>query len=205
MEYHSTRRLRWEKPELYPIQSALMSCGSEIRRAYDVYVNSVGSVGFTISFETASYSARLLRARQCTSILDLGSGFSSYVTRQYARNADYSVICTSVDTENLWLERTRQFLESYKMKPTNLVKTEKVRDGSFDLIFSDSSGDRNTIIKQFIPFLNKNGIIIFDDMQDKQLRIFAEDLCADNGLTMYSIRNFTRDYTGRFARIATRK
>jgi len=190
---------------LYPIKTALTSCGSEIRPAYDVYVNNVGSVGYTISFETASYLAWLLRAKRCNSILDLGSGFSSYITRQYASAAEYSVICTSVDTENLWLKRTGQFLKLYKMKTTNLVKPENVCDGSFDLIFSDSSGDRNAIIKQFIPFLNKNGIVIFDDMHDKPLRIFAEALCEENGLTMYSIRNFTHDYTGRFARIAIKQ
>ena len=114
-----------------------------------------------VSLELASFLLFLAETVHPARILDLGSGFSSFVLRQ-VRGA--SVL--SVDDDANWLERTSEYLREKKCEDSNLALWNEVVQRSpepYDLIFHDLAlvEQRRATLPRVLEW--SKGWIVLDD------------------------------------------
>ena len=76
-------RLRRRFPELANYENQSRELTDKLRPAYEEYVASISTPDSAISLEIAALALILCRMRRPRRILDLGSGFSSWVFRYY--------------------------------------------------------------------------------------------------------------------------
>jgi predicted O-methyltransferase YrrM len=170
---------------------------------YDRYVRDVSSPHMAASWESARYLRELCEAVGARRVLDLGSGFSSVVLRDYAASKrDVAVV--SVDDSPEWLERTRDFLSehSYATDELQVWSDFAVAPGEpFDLVFHDlaSGALRESAMSVAVRCLAPRGVIVFDDAHHSGHRRAAERTAREAGLATYSLYRWTRDGIGRFA------
>src|SRR6267142_6473870 len=94
-----------------------------IKKVYEEYTTSVSTPIATISLELAFVIWFLLNKRRPKLIVDLGSGFSSYLFRLYQDRCKYSDDACEVfscDDNSFWLERTKLFLKSKSLSVKGL-------------------------------------------------------------------------------------
>ncbi len=163
-----------------------------IRKAYEEYITTVSDPRWAISLELSSYLLKYIKNHKPKRILDLGSGFSSYILSQ----SDTDV--WSVDIEEDWLEKTRQFLAKHDVSQENLVLLEDFEfERGYDLIFIDIGHayvDRHPLFEEIERHCS--GVIIFDDIHIQDYRVKVKKYFGD-----YGIENLheTVDKYGRYA------
>jgi predicted O-methyltransferase YrrM len=202
-------RLLAAHPALVPSETEWATLSAELLPAYDTYVANVSTPGMAVSLETAAYLYHLCRATSATSVLDLGSGFSSYVLRRYASEAPHPVTVTSVDDDPEWLERTADFLREWGCDSKKLVKWPEYQalpTGPHRVVFHDlARGElRETAMRLATDQVSPDGVIVFDDAQHlgHRHRMYAEGSRA--GLQLYSLRQRTLDSIDRWAVLGVR-
>jgi predicted O-methyltransferase YrrM len=193
-------RLRRAHPRLVPEPSA----HRELRARYDEYVAEVSTAGMAMSWKSATYLLHLCYATAPRRALDLGSGFSSYVLRQYAATARQEVAVVSVDDSEAWLARTGDFLAAHGAEEGELRSwSEFAADPGepFDVIFHDLAGGglRNAGAGVAVGALAPRGVLLFDDTHDASHRAAARRVARDAGLAAYSLYRWTHDAYGRFS------
>ena len=178
----------------------------QMKSVYERYIREISCDLAAVSWETAHFLYTIAKIRRCRKILDLGSGFSSYVLRTYAMNAHNGVCVHSIDDDNFWLGKTKLFLADYGVPLDHLTTWECFKENNqfkFDLIFHDL-GNMETRAKS-LPFvlnlLEKGGVIVLDDMHKTPYRYFAKKEVRKAGLSLYSIRKHTLDKFSRFSGI----
>jgi predicted O-methyltransferase YrrM len=155
------------------------------------YVTNYSESAHAMSWELTEYFQRLLKSLNPKRILDLGSGWSSYVFR--TSNADVY----SIDTDPKWMEVTRSFLKKYGVEDHNLYLLKDFKwEGEYDLIFHDMSipEERPQLFKKMRD--HSSGFIVVDDMQfhdyrDQVEKFFNKDIILD-------LLNETYDDLGRY-------
>jgi predicted O-methyltransferase YrrM len=192
------RRLRREHPRLVPGDASFPA----LRSHYERYVREVSTAEMAVSWETAAYLRHLCEALRPARVLDLGSGFSSLVLRDYAAAA-----VVSGDDDAQWLERTRAFLEEEGHAEGELRlwrDFESAPGEPFDLIFHDLAGGRlrETAAPLAVRCLSTRGVIVFDDAHHLGHRRAAQRAAREAGLAAYSLYHWTHDAIGRFALLA---
>ena len=105
------RRLQRRFPPLAGTE-ILAEATERLRPVFDEYVTSVSVPMAALSLETSALATVLCEITRPHRILDLGSGFSSYVFRRYAATASPQAEVWSIDDSPHWLEKTRGFLAS---------------------------------------------------------------------------------------------
>lgn len=102
-----------------------------LREAYELYKRTV-SESYPIGLRFSHYLLELMKQVKPKRILDLGSGWSSYLLR---------LGCTEVwsaDHDRAWLEKTRGFLRRFGMEDDRLIMIEDVSwDLQYDIILID--------------------------------------------------------------------
>ena len=175
-----------------------------------LYVREISTADMAISLESAAF---LLAFAHCVSpkrIVDLGSGFSSYVLRLYASQASSDTRTYSVDDDSAWLKRTEEFLISEKVSTDDLCDWSDFADQKepkFDLILHDmgSMETRANTLDIVIGLLAPGGAIILDDMHKIDYNAHARRRVREAGLELFSLRKLTADGFQRFAELAIRK
>jgi predicted O-methyltransferase YrrM len=197
-------RLRQRLPFVgdYPNRRAAMR--AQLSGAYSEYVATVSPDPIAISLPLAVFLGVLCDGARPSAILDLGSGFSSYVFRAYARahGAGPEPLVLSVDQSRLWLDQTGAFLERHQLDRgrlstwDELVSDDGARvDGApFDLILQDIAtlGDRLRMLDLVIGACRVGGMIVIDDMHVPSYRRALVRELDRRGLTHFSLRAFTR-------------
>lgn len=160
--------------------------------AYIIYCQTVSKRSMAISIETAAYIAYLadhLNPVAC----DLGSGFTSFALRKFAKNV------TSVDDNAEWLRRSKRFSRSYRVDTDNFVLWDDLdKTSRFGLLVNDfSSGEiRNASFP--VSFAMCSGPIVCDDagsIHHDPIRQAA----VDAGRALVDISVQTVDIIGRYA------
>lgn len=201
-------RLRMGSPELVPTERELATVSAELVDAYTDYVQTVSEAEHAVSLQTAAYLLFLCRTQEAERVLDLGSGFSSYVLQHYADTAPYPVTAYHVDTDPVWGERTTAFAERYGVA----VRVESWSDfigivhGPFDIVFHDLAGGdtRNETMPYASSLVMWGGLIVFDDCHHDGHRDNARAVCARDGLQWFSLHRQTSDTFSRFAAIGVK-
>lgn len=177
--------------------------GEAIVGPYVDYCLNYSRRGMAISIETATFLAYVCSATKARRVLDLGSGFTSYVLRCVADEA------VSVDDSPEWLARTGDFLTEYKVPVTGLkLWGDWVSDPGdpYDVIIHDYSAGkkREAAMWNAAANLAPGGVLIFDDAQHDSHRAEMLKVAACHRLRMVDIREVTEDEVHRYALMAVK-
>jgi hypothetical protein len=139
--------------------------------------------------------------------LDLGSGFSSFAFRFYARMADHPCLVHTVDDDEAWLNRTRGFLSHEGLAPQGLFPWSQFENGGhsdYTLVLHDLGRmpRRMATVEFAVSRLAPSGTLVLDDMHKPHYAPAAEAACARAGLRVVALRELTLDRFGRFASLA---
>ena len=166
------------------------------------YTEWVSSPDMTMSLELAGLLAALRVVMRPERIVDLGSGFSSYVLR---RSRPRSSVVYSVDDSDEWLTATERFLGSKEVATEGLITWDRFlaeRLGGFDLILYDlgSMRTREDQLGRAADALRDGGVMVLDDCHKTGYRRAVRALVDDRpSLTLFDLKNLTRDGYGRYA------
>lgn len=148
----------------------------------------------------------LCKALRPRTLVDLGSGFSSFVFRYYALNAGEKVTVWSVDDSSEWLERTREFILRHKLNVDNLTTWDDFEDGKkakFDIVLPDLGVTevRVMTLKKALSLARPGGIVVLDDIHHPWYRSYAIWVLSSLKLSYYRLSSpsWTRDKFGRYS------
>jgi predicted O-methyltransferase YrrM len=186
-------------PALRGFRRGYCSIDAEMKAAFREYTGGVSFEGMPFSLESACLLWSLCEVTSPKRILDMGSGFSSYVYRRYQASARMKPEVWSVDESEEWLEKTREYLVSHELSDDNLFYLgdfQALEPGGFDLISLDLGPleERPDIFEKLVALLNPEGLILLDDMHGAEYRIeIARRLKAHDLVVGYSVRWLTLD------------
>jgi predicted O-methyltransferase YrrM len=218
LEFYTRRdaqRLAELFEELRNYRSLLAAGIPDMKHAYGKYVAAFSTPEMAVSLETSLFVYVLAKATRARRILDLGSGFSSYVLRLYSVDAGSDIVVYSVDDDKGWLARTREFLSLSRLREDLLLDWQafqQVTGVRFDLIFHDLGN--MTLRAQSLPFvislLDPRGVLVLDDMHKTGTGLevgyprLARRTVRQAGLSILSARQYTLDRYKRYCEIALR-
>lgn len=182
----------------------------ELRDAYEDYVANTSDAGAAVSFQLATLLVYICQTQNPRRLLDLGSGFSSFILRRYAATQNGAVSVTSIDDSGAWLEKTKAFLSARNVSTDRVITWEALRQDAgakdFDLVLNDFSNidTRLTILQDVVPWVKPGGLLILDDMHMLRYRAPIEKALESLGLKSFSLRRFCLDEIGRYPYLVIR-
>ncbi len=158
------------------------------------------------SLDLAGFLLAWCRCRHPGRIADLGSGFTSWLFRRWAREHGADVEVVSVDDDPAWLERSREFVADRGLEPGGFVGWPGFRaDGrAFDLVLWDY-GDVRTraeCMEEILGRVAAGGALVCDDVHKRRIARAAAALGRRRPVVSYSLRAYTLDRWGRYAWLA---
>jgi len=171
---------------------------------YDEYIHGVSSEIMSVSLELCLFLLSLCEFRRPGRILDLGSGFSSFLFRFYAAGADPEPEVWSVDDSTEWLEKTRSYLARNDLPVSNLLTWDAFisRDaGRFDLVLYDLGGFdfRRDSFSRVLESAGREAFLVVDDMHAAEYGRHVIHLLRRNDIPHFSVRTYTNDKYGRYS------
>jgi predicted O-methyltransferase YrrM len=200
------KRLATARPD---VSSALRATRDDaaLRAMYDQYVTEVSNWEWAVSWPTARTLDALCAALRPRRVLDLGSGFSTYVVCNCARRRGDEIEVVSADTSDDWLDKTRAFLgrEGLAAQLMPSRELDSLPSASFDLAFDDIGRieERASVIPTIVRVMKPGGVVVLDDMNVRGYRGEVGSLLSAAGWPLYSLRSATFDAKGRFAMLTT--
>lgn len=190
------------------VRAAMPRAQDALRADYDDYVANVSWSGMAVSLPTAALLRCLCEHLRPRTILDLGSGFSSAVLRQYAQGAGNATVI-SVDDDAAWLGRTREYLERRGLPADRLFTWPDFRAEPlqlFDFVFHDlgSVDTRRATLAAALDYVAPGGAAILDDLHKHRIESVARPIASAAGFKLVWVRELTLDEYGRFATWAQR-
>lgn len=169
---------------------------------YDEYTRLVSDPGWAVSLETSAMLFHLADQLNPTMMVDLGSGFSSFVLRLWA-STHSSCGVLSVDTDPAWLTKTRDHLHSRGLSAGNLRDWDTFRPFGVaaNLVFHDlaSGALRESAMPVAVASCAPGGVVVFDDMQHEGHREAALRVMEANDMYVLDLKQWTMDSIGRYA------
>lgn len=180
------------------------SIRDELIPSYTAYCGEVSEPAHALSLETGTFLMWLCRTRKPVTVADYGSGWSSVVLRLYGQESGATV--TSVDTDAVWLERTRTFLDGQNLDSGGLwlwddyIRTHLVHDLILHDLANGTTREQTMVdaAERLIP----GGVIVFDDAQHSSHHTAARQVCGRYGMRLMDVKELTVDRIGRFAAVA---
>lgn len=204
------RRLQKRLPALADYDQKAEAARQRLAEEHQRYVTSVSTEAAAASLETCVFLWVLCDALQPRRIADLGSGFSSYLFRTWAHQANAPVEVWSADDDPEWLARTAAFLQGHDLETRRLLSWEAFAAedrGTFDLVFHDlgSMPTRVRTFGQAILLAGEAGAVLLDDVHKrKKYRQFARDELLRLGRDSYDLKSLLQDRYGRYAWLVLR-
>jgi predicted O-methyltransferase YrrM len=136
-------------------------------------------------------------------VVDLGSGFTSFVLRTWA--ASSGAEAWSVDDSAEWLERTRAYLGEKGVSSERLLTWEQASGAGgprgFDLVLHDmgTMETRARTLEAALDLAAPGGVVILDDVHKPEYRAVAKAALEARQLPWYSLKPWTRDGICRYA------
>jgi len=201
------RRLRRRLDCFAAAEAGLVAAVAALREPWQTYVTSVSPAAMAASLEVCSLLLALARARRPARLLDLGSGFSSFVTRTFARETGGACRATSVDDSAEWLGRTGVFLRKQGLATDDMLTWEAFRSapsGPYDLVFHDLGNmqARAAALPHVLGQVAPGGIVVLDDMHKTRYPEQVRHACGNAGFEVHPVPTLTTDAFGRFAVLA---
>jgi hypothetical protein len=176
---------------------------------YNRYIKEVSVANMAASLELSASLLSMCQAANYKKLVDLGSGFTSFVLRYYAKS-HRDVEVYSVDDSKEWLEKTGEYLRTSDVGVERLMTFEDFINGKFsnfecivhDLNFVE---ERIKHVTRLLSLLSSKGILILDDMHKPDYRHQVLHKLKTEPFDVYELRELTIDSFGRYAMIASRK
>ena len=173
---------------------------------HNIYIKQISSVDMAMSLELANFIMNFCIEYKPKYLLDLGSGFSSFVFRLYQNNfKEMGVIVYSVDDDINWLVKTKDYLINKRLNIDYLFDLEEFKNFNlreyFDLILLDLNfvDVRKDYLTFSMNLLSKNGLLIVDDVHKVEFLREVKNATKINDFKLSNIKNSTVDKLGRFA------
>ena len=211
------RRERQDLRELAALKAALtgfddiatvaLEARVELEASWREYVTTVSSPIMAASLELSALILAIARIRRPRRVLDLGSGFTSYVLRSYAREAG-GVTAVTVDDDTAWLERTRVFLAADGLATDEMWIWDELSKSSpqtFQLVVHDLGTKvsvRAGALPRALELTARDGLLVLDDLHSGLYRNAAPGICRRAGRRFLPARMLSLDTYGRYAAIA---
>jgi predicted O-methyltransferase YrrM len=162
-----------------------------------------------MSLELAAFLLELCRRVDAGSVVDLGSGFSSYVLRLYASERPSTEV-KSVDSSADWLEKSRRFVSDQGLDAGNFVVWSdfdpQAETDSYDVVLHDL-GDmtlRTATLPQALVLARRGAYVVLDDVHKPGYRAYVRRLVSASSAWSIDIRAVTRDPIGRYSMLIRR-
>jgi len=145
----------------------------DIDKAYSEYVPAVSKAVYACSLPIAKYLWQLCEERKPKRLLDIGSGFSSYVLRAWAEANDAEH--WFIDSDAAWLDKTREFLMAQGLDWRHSATWGApglAGQAPFDLVFFDVSeiAARSWYLRKTLDVVADGGVLIADDANEPHYR-----------------------------------
>jgi len=193
------------------LKNQFNSSASILTNSYEYYTTTVSNPKMAVSLELAAFLSALCSTLNPRSILDLGSGYSTYIFSRYSQESNHSVKLWSVDDNTKWLAKTNTYLKKQKCHPTRLMHWltfEKMHLPKlpFELILYDlgTMSTRKRIFPYVLNHTKKGTIIIVDDVHMLDYQRLVRELIRNKVTQCYSLRSLTLDTYRRFAMLVIR-
>jgi len=202
-------RIKKSNP-FYKIDASLISRNMQLLKPYhSQYIREISTPDMAASLELAGTLLSICQANGYKKFADLGSGFSSFVLRYYAKSYP-DVEVYSVDDNNKWLEKTRNYLKSVGVTDSKLFTLEEFLAGKFsdfDCILHDLNFVEVRInhVSTLLSKLSTHGVLILDDMHKPDYRFEVLTKMEKEPFDIYDLRELTLDSFGRYSMIALRR
>jgi hypothetical protein len=176
----------------------------KVRAMHATYTTTISTPVAAISLELAHLVVELLHRLQPQVAADLGSGFSSYLLRQYAAQCGHACTIYSCDDEPFWLEKTAEFLRAQGLGTEGLLLWDNftAQHGSVvpELLLHDMghSGRRIAEMPRVLDWAARGSVVILDDMQKPAVREVALAGIRERRLVGYDLSLVAYDSYGRF-------
>jgi len=166
--------------------------------AFREYVQHCSLETEAISLQASYYLLDLLTTVRVDRVLDLGSGWSSFVFRYFKQASGGDLHVCSVDASDHWLSVTAAFLSKHGVDTEHLRLWPDMGEGTYDLVFFDLGRpwDRHAHLESAID--RTRGVLVCDDMHYPEYRGACEALAAARGLRLQLLGASTTDRFGRF-------
>lgn len=203
-------RLERDFPSLFSrIRGQLNDCRSALQPHYERYVATVSVPWMAASPELSAFLLALCRCVEPSCVADLGSGFSSLVFRLYRAQAARPVTTWSVDTNQEWLNKTREFLRAEGFPFDNVLLLEsflRQRPPRCDIVLHDigTKAVRKTVTPLVLDLAGSTGLVVLDDMHSPEYRGDTKKLLSQRNMRYYSLFQYTRGRFWRFSGLALR-
>ncbi len=202
--YQWSQKIKLENrfPFLCNSSQAFKEIASSLKPYYEEYVERVSNPVMACSLQTAIFMRVFCDGRKPKRILDLGSGFSSFVLRCYAASQN-GIVVYSVDDNPEWLNHTRAYLASHNLSTDQLFLWDRFKHNSdccFDFIFHDL-GHMN-LRKDSLDIvlkLGKGGIIVLDDMHFGWYETYVRGCLSHGSWRYFDLQAYTKDEFGRYS------
>lgn len=174
------------------------------------YCREVGHPVHAASLELVGLLVGLVQHTRPRRVIDLGSGFSSYVLRTLAAEAGAPIEVHSVDDSPEWLEKTRGYLRDKGVSDAGLFTWADFgaagRAGGYDLVLHDMGfmDTRFATLDAVVDLARPGGLVLLDDMHKPDYRDKALARLGERGLRPLSLRRLTHDALTRFAYLLPR-
>lgn len=200
-------RLAIDLPPLRDLQRHIAANRERLLPFYEPYIFHVSTANMAASLELATFLYSFCELMKPTRIVDLGSGFSSFVFRHYAAQASAPAQVWSVDDDPAWLEKTRAYLGEHHLSTSNLELWDRFRQTQhpqFDLVLNDINRPpaREQMIAPSLDLVRPGGVIIFDDIHKPHYRVAVRQAVYRRGYRYYSLQHYTKDRIRRFSGLA---
>lgn len=191
-------RLRQLFPFLDSYAEVSEPVAQRIALSYADYTSNVSPDPIAIALPLATFLGVICEQLRPRRILDLGSGFSSYVFRSYAQaQTDSAPAIWSVDQSRAWLDKTCAFLQRHGVDSPHLATWDEFTAAApppFDLVLQDFATlvDRERMLDRVVDHCAPGGLIVIDDMHVPGYRRGTLRALDRRGLTYFSLRLFTK-------------
>ena len=193
------------------MMQSLDQLSRELPSRHAQYIATVSDSAHAISLELARFILEVASENHAKRLLDLGSGFTSYVLGAYAAGVPGSV-AWSVDDDPAWLEKTRGFLVSEGLSIEHLynwneflaLASKNDGAGTFDLVVHDLSTvrSRHGTIPFVLNLVRSGGALVLDDMDVDAYRCHVRSELDAAAAKHVDVRNKTLDARNRYSWMA---
>lgn len=174
-------------------------CLKNVKQDHHQYISEISAPLISISYKQAQFLLRLVASLSPESILDLGSGFSTYIFALYNKCISANKVnIVSVDESSFWLKATTDFLAQKHLNVDRVTTYEEYLEnnikGKYEFYFVDIGGFELhlEIIESLLQNSNHDYFIVVDDFHVPNYRSSLKSIVNNNKRTILSLRKFTR-------------
>jgi len=204
ISYQRYQKIKIERrfPFLHNSSQKFKEMTASIKPQYEEYIREVFTPDMAVSLRTAVFLRVFCEGLKPKRILDLGSGFSSFVLRTYAATQNDVVVC-SIDDSPEWLDRTRIYLASHNLSTERLIlwsQFEQYSFDRFDFILYDlgNMNLRKDSLHLVLKIGEEKGVILLDDMHKASYEQYVHNCLKHYSYCYFDLKLYTLDEFGRY-------